>query len=353
MQKAIKKVYLSILVTVLCLFTLTATTFAWVGIFTNSTLSDFELNLKTSDLQEYGIEISLTGEEGSFGTTIETIDVKREILRNNGSYNMDLLTSEEAIEKAFSTYKMTQCSTQVLWNNQFSNFLDVNNATTKGYFKFDIYISANRSYESDAASDYHLDAYLTGDLLEGNIGRGTMINEFIYPSEFINPLPNGIQAGTRIREDVKSDSSHACRVGIQKYNVVEKGKPEAYDVDSRVNGYIIYQDGSQYPVYDPETGIYDFGGILEEKYNFALKQYNKMYSGKILPAWALNRNDTQYDVDGINQIIDSSKDEEKIGINDMMKLTFYFWFEGWDADCHELIDRRAVTLNLNFANYVS
>ena len=32
-----------------------------------------------------------------------------------------------------------------------------------------------------------------------------------------------------------------------------------------------------------------------------------------------------------------------------MKITVDFWFEGWDADCFEIINRSPVTLNLVFS----
>ena len=33
----------------------------------------------------------------------------------------------------------------------------------------------------------------------------------------------------------------------------------------------------------------------------------------------------------------------------MIKLHFYFWFEGWDADCYEAIDEQMVTVNLSLS----
>ena len=61
-----KKLYISILTSILVLLTTVATTFAWVGVFANSTFDQFDFNIKSSSLEEYGIEISLSGKENSF-----------------------------------------------------------------------------------------------------------------------------------------------------------------------------------------------------------------------------------------------------------------------------------------------
>ena len=53
-----KKLYISVLTSILVLLTTVATTFAWVGVFANSTFETFNIDLKASHLDEYGIEIS-------------------------------------------------------------------------------------------------------------------------------------------------------------------------------------------------------------------------------------------------------------------------------------------------------
>ena len=32
----------------------------------------------------------------------------------------------------------------------------------------------------------------------------------------------------------------------------------------------------------------------------------------------------------------------------MVCFRVYFWFEGWDSDCFEIIDNKSVTVNLSF-----
>ena len=69
MKKYVKKVYLSIMLVVFSLFAMVATTYAWVGLLTNSTFNEFTINLREyddPDTADYGIQLSLTGEDGSF-----------------------------------------------------------------------------------------------------------------------------------------------------------------------------------------------------------------------------------------------------------------------------------------------
>ncbi len=186
-------------------------------------------------------------------------------------------------------------------------------------------------------------------MLEGTKETKNLVNKYTYPSDFINHVPNGILANTQIKNNVTVDSSSACRVAIQKYNVVDRNYPEQYEQNSKINDLIIFQAGTAMPTYNDEEDVYSFGGIMKDEYNLALYDYNTKYSNqkKTIPIALFDRGDIEYTPN--TQIIDSSKNEEKIGINQMMKMTIYFWFEGWDADCFEVIDRKPVTLNLNFS----
>lgn len=354
MQNIIRKVYLSIMVSILCMITLVTVTFAWVGFLDFSSFEQFQINLNSSELEEYGIEISLTGEDGSFGSSVDTIELKRNILINQGysASDLPLDTAEQRarIENLFKNINLVQCSA-IPQNNTFSDFKDISNETTRAYFKFDLYISAYHAFESGEESEFYLDTYLTGNLLEGTKETKNLINEYTYPSDFVNTASNGITANTKIKNNITIDSSSACRVAIQKYGVATKYDLSYYDTNSDATDLIIYQGGTAMPTYNPDTGVYSFGGIMEDKYNLALYDYNKKYPtrAKTVPSDLLSRKDIEFNPNGGNQIIDSSKPEEKIGVNQMMKMTIYFWFEGWDADCFDIIDRKPVTLNLNFS----
>ena len=50
----------------------------------------------------------------------------------------------------------------------------------------------------------------------------------------------------------------------------------------------------------------------------------------------------------------SEEENEYLGVKNgtqtKMKITVYFWFEGWDADCISAIDQKSVSLNLKFTS---
>lgn len=347
MQTVIRKVYLSIMVFILCMITLVTVTFAWVGFLSTSSFDTFEVNIQSSNLKEYGIEISLDGK--NFTTEIETIDIEKQILLNCG-YTEEQLTTKINVDRYFKKLVLEQCTTKPNYdNNTLSDFTNFKGAVTNKLFKFDIYFSGYKVYETESISDFKIDVFLQGDVLEGTIGTYQLFNDFTYPSDFINPIGN-VHANHKISK-MTVDSSTACRVAFQKYEVVEKYKPELYTSDSEITDLIIYQGGQQYPNYD-ENGVYNFGGILDTNYNLALAEHNNYFNENLtVPAWALERASRELEIKPENsRIIDSSIPKEQVGIDQMMKVTVYFWFEGWDSDCYFAIDRKDVTLNLNFSS---
>ena len=95
-----KKLYISVLTSILVLLTTVATTFAWVGVFANSTFEQFDFSLKSSDLEEYGVEISLDGIKFSEDISFDLI--KPQILKNFGYKNVDYMT-EQQINSLFNS----------------------------------------------------------------------------------------------------------------------------------------------------------------------------------------------------------------------------------------------------------
>ena len=83
-----------------------------------------------------------------------------------------------------------------------------------------------------------------------------------------------------------------------------------------------------------------------------IQQYNLMHPGTELngvPEWQVNRGDVTFKDSGdIGQIC--NKDTDGLTVGKMMKFRIYFWFEGWDSDCFEVIENRNVNVNLSFSN---
>ena len=374
-----KKLYISVLTSILVLLTTVATTFAWVGVFANSTFDTFDVNLKASGLEEYGIEISLTGEEGSFSDSVNSIDLKKQILLNWG-YSEAELSSNNIIENLFSLLEMDQCTTlpNISGNNiqSLGKFYDMFGVETNKYFKFDLYISATKFYDSHDASTYNLDVFLNNDIMIGTKKNRSLFKPFTYPLSFENPYNQMIDDGTiKLPEGVEPlnggyrfysatlDSSTTTRVAFEKYKVVDKYAVGQYTTIDQPISTNIYQKGYDFPVYDTINNIYDFGGILPDEINFSTAYYNsceskymshnyKMISisPEIYNARGVESNTKDIIISSkTNQLIDSTNSNEQISVEKMMKMTIYFWFEGWDADCFKAVGGSPVTLNIELS----
>ena len=348
-----KKLYISILTSILVLLTTVATTFAWVGVFANSTFEKFDVNIKISNLIEYGLEISLTGEEGTFSDSIDSLSIKKAILVNWG-YNQALLDSASTVENLFSRLEMEQCTTLPTLSEEKIQKL-------------------GKFYDSGNATDFKLDVYLNPNVMTGREKQRDLFNSFSYPSTFINPydemiqngtltLPSGVRtvkAGERIYS-AKLDSSTATRVAFEKYKVVDKYDVSAYSSADQPMSTIIYHKGYEYPVYYENQNMYNFGAILPDEINLATAYFNSSESRYLTDNFkTISIPNDLYNIRGVesntkdisisretNHIINSSNPNETIGMNQMIKLTVSFWFEGWDADCFKAIAASPVSLNI-------
>lgn len=370
--KYIKKIYISLMSIVLLMLTAVTTTFAWVGFLDTSFFEQFEIGLEAvENVEEYGIQLSLSGKEGTFSTSLPAIDIKREILKNVGFANVDQMTDKQVENASFS---MDQCTVERS-GNSLGNFVDIHGSRTRNYISFDLYVSTyrNADVELEEESTYYMDLFLNDNVFAGNNQTRKLFKNFTYPTNngviefpkiYGNHYLNGLYemnhpsftSGNLVKNptvsgDITVNSASACRLAIEVREAVDLYDTSAY---SLVYNTIIYQGGTQYPTYNDRTGEYSFGGILPDDYNIALHDYNSKimegYTSKTVPEWALHRGDLEFVNDGItNRLVDSS--DSKVGIDQMVKLTFHFWFEGWDADCFSVIHFNPVSLNLSFSNY--
>ena len=369
MLKATKKVYMSILAILLVFITVVATTFAWVGILTYAQTDTFKMNLKVQDLEnDYFLSISATDEEGyddeghfytTYSDTANVTELKKQIIKNMGISIADL-TNDNLVDRKFNqVYQIAPATTtrNTILNDEFHclesrwGAKSIQTANSKAYYKFDIYISMEHR-EGDSAinenTNQKMNLFLAdiAQTLTGDISTQVVQNEFTYdPSNLYNP--NGLYS---VNDVVNIDAASAARLALAVYDPILR--TDKYSGTETPNRLYIYQGGTQYPTYYSESDTYSFGGILPEEYNLAYYEHvmNKTIkpSEFPIPDEAINRGDLEL----IENNKDLFDDEYGFGISNgkktKVKITVYFWFEGWDSDCFEIIDAVNVRININF-----
>ena len=360
----VRRILFSMALFGISLLTMVATTFAWVGITSNSVFDDFSLNLKTdNDTGNYGIQLSLTGVPGTFSDSIDGISVRRQILKNTGrynEYNLDI-ASDDLINALFSKFEMGQCTPKkTVWtpnlfsSNEvqlFENVLD--GATTNFFIYFDVYASlyVAKATADSSASTTPISLFLRDGILSSNeVGSWKLHNPYTYPTTPI--MIGGVAysspfAGQTIQNKVRVNPASAARVCIQRFQPIDL----YYGGTSETTGYTIYKYDDDIPYYDNTNDIYSFGGILPTEHNMAQQQFRMIQpdvNTPEVPEWQINRGDVKYeDVGDVGRLV---YPEDGLTVGKKIKFRVYFWFEGWDADCFEVIDRRSVNVNLAFSN---
>ena len=384
MKKYVKKVYLSIMLVVFSILTMVATTYAWVGLLTSSTFDEFIINLQQNDspdAAEYGIEVSLDGT--NFYDSINQTELRRYLLHNidpTGTYkdylkknsNGSYVIKDNKVEDDFRKLRVDQCTVERPKepNGQLSTrlgyFKDMKNQTTFNLLQFDLYVSIYKINSSeDYQSDKKLDLYLNSDRLitaatptnTSGIYSASLFNDIEYPSVagtylgqpiLNNPLvTNSLPLSRRVSGNVQVDIANSCRVAFEKYNSMPKGDNSSLSYDDEI---FIYQTGNVYPTYDATTGVYDFGGVLPNDYNFARLYYNSIFTNNPLgdvPQGVLERGDMVYNPTDEN-VVHLVNQADNVTTSRMVCFRVFFWFEGWDSDCFDIIDNKIVTVNLSF-----
>jgi len=390
-----RKMYMSILAAMLVLITTVATTFAWVGMLSTATLGGFTMNLKIEDFDSpYFLTISSYDgtSRTDFGSSTAQLDIQKQILDNMDiDYSMIDSTSTSEMNKYFN---LAARLTPVTTDKNLSEFYAMtylNQKSTKlyeskSYYKFDVYLSVDEVEGITDSTRINAPVFLENikDCITGTLSSGTLIGGNQFAGSSYNPStiydPSSILP--TFNSSLTIDSASAARIAFQIYDPIAlKDNYSASDTPSKT---VIYQGGTKVPSY--ENGVYSFGGILPEEYNLAIKELNAIYDLKddkrlTLKNAKLASNNSEYlgayyrthnNLDVYNdtdlELIDDLEHKtlwakptvsginylgvQKIGdevIQTKMKITVYFWFEGFDADCFQFIDHKNVDINLTFA----
>ncbi len=352
-----KRIIFSLTLFGISLLTMVATTFAWVGITSNSAFDEFSIDLKVdNDTGNYGIQLSLDGRPGTFADSIDDISIKRQLLKNWGYASSTIdKASDDYINVAFNKNHLNPCTPRLYNGNIFDSenvqvFDDVlTGNATRNFYYLDVFVSIYIS-KGDSTTSSAVPLFLRESILSSNdIGKVQLLNNYTFPSTSI--YHNGTNltsplAGYEAKGEISVNPASAARVCIQKFDPVG-----LYVMTSHTSsGYRIYQYDDYLPGYDPSNDIFAFGGILPEEHNMAYQQFNLIHSDKQLdqiPEWEKARDDVKFvDSGTIGQVCTLG---DGLTTDKMMMFRMYFWFEGWDADCFEVIDKKNVNVNLSFS----
>lgn len=329
MKIAVRKMYISMLTAMLVLVTTIATTYAWFGIDFGHTIGEFELNFDSSSSE--GLELSLDGQ--NFSSYIGSKELKKAVLDKKGiSYND--FTLEQEFKKAAALNAATALLDDEL------KFYDLNGFDNKeDYLSFTFYVRPSYMIgpedipeEGIYQSDHAVEVFLgNNEIISSNKVKAPIINTFHHPvfGDLNNVVMNPV---------------NATRFALVKYDSIDKH----LEYDSTARGTTtIYDTGGNAYTQDITTNYYNFGGILADEYNLALHDYNsKLNKNLTVPQSAINRGATDTLLD-FNRIVSAETDE--LSSEKIMKFDFYFWYEGWDADCFEAATTAKCSISLNLS----
>ena len=382
-----RKMYMSILAAMLVLITTVATTFAWVGMLSTATLGGFTMNLKIEDYDNpYFLTISSYDgtSRSDFGDTVAQIDVQKQILDNmNVDYSYIDYNNPDEMNKFFRRSAML---TPVTTDKNLTRFYAMNNLGRKitdlyesnAYFKFDVYLSVDALEGIQSTTEINANVFYDNilDSIVGTNSTSSLLNgnPFTAPSynpstiyDPLNVLP------TFNANNLTINSASAARIAFAIYDPI--ALTDSYD-GKTPSSIRIYQGGTKTPSKDANN-VYSFGGILPEEYNLAIQELDKIYTidmkldnvyidGETSPyLGAKDRFDNDVDMEMIDDLAHKtlwSKATTISGTNYLgvhndgtksvqtkMKMTIFFWVEGFDADCFQFIDHKNVDINLTFA----
>ncbi len=363
-----RKMYFSIIASTLIIITAATTSYAWYSSNQNAIVDRFNINIYNSDDKESeSLKISITGEEDDFHQYLTEYEIKRAVLYNkigvsetnslgNGKTNQSKLNIDNMFNKIVKLSSATpsvDTNYKVDLTKGFTRF-DLSSKgeeTTDDIISFDLYIAVENegTYVTEGTNVY-INSYIENDIETNKIATSSDIT-----CNLLTSLPKGgidsITGNALVSENMTSfkvNAVNALRFGYTTFSAQTKGN--VYESSSKIKEDIYAlssQDASCI------NDVYNFGGLDGDNngYNAMLMYYKSLHPdydiSNIVPDYIKNRNDKYlYSSSSDKQII--TKD---FGLNTktMIKVRFYFWLEGWDADCfNSLIDAK-----IDFSIYLS
>ena len=374
-----KKMFISILTSVIVMVTMVATTFAWVGIFTYANTDNFNLNLKVQDLDvNYYLTISASGKKGTFSDEADIREIQKQVLKNQNRWKDELIDnfSEKELSAFYSKYANTIPSSYILNDDNTMNFYAINYKNTSyystsssnlDYLKFDLYLSVDAKEGIQEETEINSNVFLSNiaETIKGTLCSQKLTNLNSYKN--MPSIPNEYSLLKELPDTsyFNINSANALRFALCLYEPININ--DDYVGDETPSTISIYHGGKKKP--DVAGEIYDLGGNLPEDYNTALQElliirpnyknsifesYNQIYNDDLNRAISNGNNELEL-IEENSKIWSkpSNIDVNKYlgvhnGIQTKMKISTYVWFEGWDSDCLIGINEKPITLNLTF-----
>ncbi len=363
-----RKMYFSIIASTLIIVTAATTSYAWYSTNQNAVIDRFNLNIYNSnDKDSDELKLSITGNKDDFHQYLEETDLERAVLFNligetetnklgDGTTNQSKLNIKNMFNRML---KLVNATPNLDSNNKPDltkgfkelNLDDVTKAnTTTNYISFDLYVAVenDKTYVTEGTTVY-LDSYI-----ENNEIKNEVCQSEDYMCSLLTNLPSGgidsITGETLVSKPMsqfKVNAKNAMRMGYITYSPTLKGVKSETNVLKQNIYSLSSQEASK------TNDVYNFGGLNGDNlgYNAMLEYYNSIKNvdnyKDLIPDYIKTRSDDYlYGADTDKEIISKSYN---LTTSNMIKIRFYFWLEGWDADCFNTL----TGANASFSIYLS
>ncbi len=301
MEYFIKKMWMSVILSILVLATTVTSTYAWYAMHRTNNVEEFSFNING------GASLKISTDGIHFYDSLSDLDVKKAVLNKRGISASGL--DEKSIDKLFNIN--LKPITPKDYNVLSSGFEGIEGTFVNDYeyISFDFYLATNTLATADGSLSVNFTNSITLDSSDSYISTSILdFNNSQFPFEKESMSSN-----------IRINAKNAMRLGLESYDVTDIGAKSSKTTPIST----IYDFGGSAP--NVNDGLYNFGGI-NASYNMALDVYNRMMD-KPLTLPENDRNDVFLDS---NTIISET---EGFTSGKMKKFTAYLWLEGWDADC--------------------
>jgi hypothetical protein len=323
MKYYLKKLYLSILASILILITTITVTYAWITLSNDAYTESIKFDIAGGD----GMQISLDGV--NFYNYIGTTLFKDELMAHYG-YTRDNLNNFKYHAMSLENPNDPESDFLELRENKLlsENYELKRVENNKNYLDFDLYFTTDLNTNISEGIYQGIGVSFTGEIFDSHATDYKLLHK-IHHIGLNDDL-----------DKIKVNASNAMRLSTTVYSPVDKG-----DLTNASNSIVrkkIYYQGSD--TYQSLVEGYDFGNLrcqnVANEYFYKLTGFN--------PQNLSNYSDTVFRLE--ERILNKRIIEPDLYLvsGKMIKVHFKIWLEGWDPDCFDACANQIINLNLRF-----